>query len=114
VTSKILWQSAEHAKKVKVALFLATKKSTVKATIVLSDLVSNLTRSRHFDENDILTEEHRRKYAAMLTMFERASTCVLGAVNGIKGMIIPMDANIDYYFGIIHTTSKQVVIAHVL
>jgi hypothetical protein len=61
------------------------KKSTVKATIVLSDLMSNLTRSPHFDKNDILTEERRRKYAAMLTMFERASTCVLGAVNGIKG-----------------------------
>ncbi len=32
-------------KRVKEALFLATKKSSVKATIVLSDLVSNLTRS---------------------------------------------------------------------
>ncbi len=41
------------------------------------------------DENrvsdDILTEELRRKYAAMITMFGRASTCVLGAVNSIKG-----------------------------
>jgi hypothetical protein len=72
-------------KRVKEALFLTTKKSTVKATIILSDLVSNLTRSPHFDENDILTEECRRKYAAMLTMFDRASTCVPGAVNGIKG-----------------------------
>ncbi len=54
-------------KKVKDVLFLATKKSTAKATIVLSNLMSNLTRSPHFDKNDILTEEHRRKYAAMLT-----------------------------------------------
>jgi hypothetical protein len=51
-------------KRVKDALFLATKKSNVKATIVLSDLVSNLTRSPHFDKNYILTEERRRKYAA--------------------------------------------------
>jgi hypothetical protein len=72
-------------KRVKDALFLATKKSTAKAMIVLSDLVSNLTRSPHFAVNDILTEERRRKYAAMLTMFGRASTCVLGVVNGIKG-----------------------------
>jgi hypothetical protein len=72
-------------KRVKEAHFLATKKSTVKATILLSDLVSNLTRSPHFDENDILTEERRRKYAAMLPMFDWASTCVLGAVNSIKG-----------------------------
>jgi hypothetical protein len=60
-----LMAKSRAIKRVKDALFLATKKSTVKATIVLSDLVSNLTRSPHFDENDILTEECRRKYAAM-------------------------------------------------
>jgi hypothetical protein len=43
-------------KRVKEALFLATKKSTLKATIVLSDLVSNLTRSPHFDENETLVD----------------------------------------------------------
>jgi hypothetical protein len=43
-------------KRVKEALFLATKKSSVKAMIVLSDLVSNLTRSPHFDKNETLVD----------------------------------------------------------
>jgi hypothetical protein len=43
-------------KRVKEALFLAAKKSSLKAMIVLSDLVSNLTRSPHFDKNETLVD----------------------------------------------------------
>jgi hypothetical protein len=44
-------------KKVGDALIIATKNSVTKATILMSDLVSKLVKSPHFDEDSILTED---------------------------------------------------------
>lgn len=63
-------------KSVEEALIHATNLSTVKATVVMSYLVSKLTRSKYFDENSILTDERRNNNVAMAKMFHHASTCI--------------------------------------
>ena len=63
-------------KSVEEALILATKLSTIKATVVMSYLVSKLTRCEYFDENSILTEDRRKDNVAMATMFRHASACI--------------------------------------
>jgi hypothetical protein len=47
-------------KKVGDALIIATTNSVTKATILMSDLVSKLVKSPHFDEDSILTEDRRK------------------------------------------------------
>lgn len=100
------WTKSRAIQQVEDALVKVTQKSTVKATTVLSDLVSKLTRSGYFDENDILTEKLRLKNAAMSSMFEHAAKCIAGLkgrgrkgkqsaqalqlLTGVSSLFIPM------------------------
>lgn len=60
------------------ALELCTGKSVLKATQVLSDLVSRLAQSPLFDQNAILTEDQKNNNTAMSAMFENARACIAG------------------------------------
>ncbi len=75
------WAKSKAISQVEQALVCVTKRSTKKATAVLSDLVSKLTLSPDFHENDILMENWRTTNAAMASMFQHASTCI----QGLKG-----------------------------
>lgn len=63
------------------ALEQCTGKSVIQATQVLSDLVSRLSQSPLFDQNEILTENQKNNNTAMSTMFENARACI----EGMKG-----------------------------
>jgi hypothetical protein len=96
---------SQAVKSVEHALIAATKLSTIKATIVMSYLVSKLTRSEYFDENSILTEDRRKNNLAMMKMFHHASTCIenlkgegksgsqskqaIQLLTGVAGLFIP-------------------------
>lgn len=58
------------------ALILATKNSVTKATILMSDLVSKLVKSPHFDEDSILTEDRRKEISRMTAMIKHACSLI--------------------------------------
>ena len=58
-----------------------TGKSVLQATQVLSDLVSRLSKSPLFDQNEILTEDQKNNNTAMSAMFDNARACI----EGMKG-----------------------------
>ena len=80
------WAKSKAISQVEQALVCVTKQSTKKATSVLSDLVSKLTLSLNFHENDILMENWRATNATMALMFQHALTCIQGMKgDGQKG-----------------------------
>jgi hypothetical protein len=99
-------QAKSHAiKSVEEALIHATKFSTVKATTVMTHLVSKLTKSEYFDEESILTENRKCNNVLMRGMFGHASACikelkgegksgkqsdqVIKLLTGVAGLFIP-------------------------
>ena len=68
--------------KVGEALVIATKNSVTKATAVMAHLVSKLSQSEHFDENDILTDEKKKHNTRIAAMIKHASN----AIDGMSGV----------------------------
>jgi hypothetical protein len=62
--------------KVEHTLCLMSKKSTVKATIILLEMVSKLSHLEYFNENEILTNDQRDMNTTMHEMLNHASACI--------------------------------------
>ncbi len=63
-------------RKVEHPLCLMSKKSTVKATMILLEMVSKLSHSEYFNENEILTNDQRDMNTTMREMLNHTSACI--------------------------------------